>query len=91
MLRNSILNGRHIALGSKLDGVKWNDMPIPWSYGTDPHDEVIAVRSRTGLYDVSAVNIIHVVGSKGSCKARVAQTPFYDPMRLRTHPESAKR
>lgn len=62
MSRNSILNGRHIALGSKLDGDTWNDMPIPWSYSTDPHDEVVAVRSRAGLYDVSALNIVNVGG-----------------------------
>jgi hypothetical protein len=30
-----------------------------------------------------------VVGSS-ECKARVARTPFYDPMRLRTHPETSK-
>jgi len=62
MSRNSILNVRHRALGSKLDGDTWNDMPIPWSYHTDPHDEVVAVRTRAGLYDVSALNIINVNG-----------------------------
>lgn len=62
MSRNSILNGRHIALGSKLDGDSWNDMPIPWSYQSCPHDEVVAVRSRAGLYDVSALNIVNVTG-----------------------------
>lgn len=63
MSRNSILNVRHRELGSKLDGDTWNDMPIPWSYGSDPHDEVVAVRSRAGLYDVSALNIINVRGA----------------------------
>ncbi|HEY3327159.1 MAG TPA: aminomethyltransferase family protein [Novimethylophilus sp.] len=63
MLRNSILNGRHRELGSKLDGDTWNGMPIPWSYHSDPHDEVVAVRSRAGLYDVSALNIINVSGT----------------------------
>lgn len=62
MARNSILNGRHRELGSKLDGDTWNDMPIPWSYHADAHDEVVAVRSRAGLYDVSALNIIRVSG-----------------------------
>lgn len=62
MARNSILNERHRALGSKLDGDTWNDMPIPWSYHSDPHDEVVAVRSRAGLYDVSALNIVNVSG-----------------------------
>ena len=63
MSRNSILNGRHIQLGSKLDGDTWNDMPIPWSYNTDPYDEVVAVRSCAGLYDVSALNIVNVSGA----------------------------
>ncbi len=62
MARNSILNDRHRALGSKLDGDTWNDMPIPWSYNTDAHDEVVAVRSAAGLYDVSALNIVNVSG-----------------------------
>lgn len=62
MCRNSILNNRHHALGSKLDGDSWNGMPIPWSYNTDPHDEVVAVRTCAGLYDVTALNIINVSG-----------------------------
>ncbi|MCB5191216.1 aminomethyltransferase family protein [Methylobacillus arboreus] len=62
MSRNSILNERHRALGSKLDGETWNGMPIPWSYDSDVHDEVVAVRSKAGLYDVSALNIVNVSG-----------------------------
>lgn len=62
MSRNSVLNIRHRELGSNLDGDTWNDMPIPWSYHTDVHDEVVAVRSRAGLYDVSGLNIINVEG-----------------------------
>ncbi len=62
MNRNSVLNDRHRALGSKLDGDTWNCMPIPWSYHTDPHDEVVAVRTRAGLYDVTALNIVNVSG-----------------------------
>tara|TARA_R110002050_G_scaffold71891_3_gene154751 strand:+ start:148788 stop:149870 length:1083 start_codon:yes stop_codon:yes gene_type:complete len=49
-------------LGSALDGEKWNDMPIPWSYNTDPQDEVVAVRTCAGLYDVTALNILKVNG-----------------------------
>ncbi len=60
--RNSALNDRHRALGSKLDGDTWCDMPVPWTYNTDPHDEVVAVRSRAGLYDVSALNLVRVTG-----------------------------
>lgn len=61
--RQSALSDRHRALGSKLDGDTWCNMPVPWSYQTDPHDEVVAVRSRAGLYDVSALNLVHVVGN----------------------------
>jgi aminomethyltransferase len=30
---------------------------------------------------------LEVIGTHASCSARVAQTPFYDPLRLRSHPE----
>jgi aminomethyltransferase len=60
--RNSVLNDRHRKLGSALDGDTWNDMPIPWRYATDPHDEVVATRTRAALYDVSALNIVNVHG-----------------------------
>jgi aminomethyltransferase len=60
--RNSILNVRHQELGSKLDGETWNGMPIPWSYHTDVNDEVVAVRTRAGLYDVTGLNIVNVTG-----------------------------
>jgi aminomethyltransferase len=60
--RNSVLNERHRQLGSKLDGDTWNGMPIPWRYESDPHEEVIATRSRAALYDVSALNIVNVSG-----------------------------
>lgn len=60
--RNSVLNVRHKELGSKLDGETWNGMPIPWSYNSDPNDEVVAVRTRAGLYDVTGLNIVNVTG-----------------------------
>jgi aminomethyltransferase len=60
--RQSILNARHRELGSALDGELWNQMALPWRYRTDPHEEVIATRTRAALYDVSALNIIHVRG-----------------------------
>jgi len=62
MTRQSILNIRHRELGSKLDGDMWNDMPLPWFYNSDPNDEVVAVRSAAGLFDISALNILHVSG-----------------------------
>ncbi|WP_289243162.1 aminomethyltransferase family protein [Methylophaga sp. UBA678] len=60
--RNSVLNVRHRELGCTLDGETWNGMPIPWSYHTDVNDEVVAVRTRAGLYDVSGLNIVNVSG-----------------------------
>lgn len=62
MTRQSILNIRHRELGSKLDGDMWNDMPLPWYYNSDPNDEVATVRTAAGLYDISALNILHVTG-----------------------------
>lgn len=59
--RNSVLNERHRQLGCKLDESIWG-MPIPQSYHTDPYAEVIAVRTRAALYDVSALNIVNVQG-----------------------------
>ncbi len=60
--RQSILNARHRELGSSLDGDTWNRMALPWRYRRDPHEEVIATRSRAALYDVSALNLINVHG-----------------------------
>lgn len=59
--RQSILNGRHRELGSKLEE-SWNDMAIPQHYATDPYEETAAVRYRAGLIDVSALKIINVSG-----------------------------
>lgn len=61
-MRESALNDRHRALGSKLDGDPWNDMAVPWSYNTDPFDEVSTMRLRAGLWDISALRIVHVRG-----------------------------
>ncbi len=60
--RNSALNSRHEELGSNLDGETWNGMAIPWRYDTDVNDEVVAVRTQAGLYDVSGLNIVNVTG-----------------------------
>lgn len=59
--RQSVLNERHLALGSKLDA-QWNGMPIPQSYSTDRYEETTTVRSRAGLFDVSALRILNVSG-----------------------------
>lgn len=59
--RNSVLNGRHRDLGCTLEDIVWG-MPIPQQYHTDTYDEVIAVRTRAGLYDITALNIVNVSG-----------------------------
>lgn len=59
--RQSVLNERHLALGSKLDA-EWNGMPIPQSYSTDRYEETTIVRSRAGLFDVSGLRIVNVSG-----------------------------
>ncbi|MFG1397264.1 aminomethyltransferase family protein [Roseixanthobacter pseudopolyaromaticivorans] len=60
-LRQSILNERHRALGSKLEE-SWNDTALPQHYATDPYEETAAVRTRAGLIDVSALKIVNVSG-----------------------------
>lgn len=60
-LRQSILNDRHRELGSKLEE-SWNDMAIPQHYATDPYVETETVRTRAGLFDVSALKIINIGG-----------------------------
>ena len=37
--------------------------------------------------EFSQIGTVVTVAGTSECKARVARTPFYDPMRLRTHPE----
>ncbi|MBU3693509.1 MAG: aminomethyl transferase family protein [Rhodocyclaceae bacterium] len=86
MQRNSILNERHRQLGSKLDGDTWNNMPIPWSYHSDAHEEVVATRTRAGLYDVSALNIVNVSGP--DAEAVIDQLVTIDVTRLK--PGSAR-
>ena len=59
--RHSVLEERHRALGSKLDG-EWNGMALPQTYATHPEDEVVAVRTKAGLFDVTALQMIDVSG-----------------------------
>lgn len=59
--RQSALNDRHRALGSDLSSA-WNDMPIPQNYSTCPYEETETVRSRAGLFDVSALRLVNVSG-----------------------------
>jgi aminomethyltransferase len=59
--RQSILNDRHRALGTKFEA-SWNGMPIPQRYATDPYVETVAVRTSAGLFDVSSLRLIDIDG-----------------------------
>lgn len=59
--RQSILNDRHRALGTKFEA-SWNDMPVPQCYATDPYVETEAVRYAAGLFDVSSLRLVDVSG-----------------------------
>ncbi len=65
MSRQSVLNGRHRALGSDL-GQSWNGMDVPQSYATGVYEEIAAVRYRAGLIDISAHKIINVSGPEAT-------------------------
>lgn len=60
--KQSVLNDRHIALGADMTVASWNDMPIPQNYATDPYDEVTAIRTKAGLIEVTALNMLNVTG-----------------------------
>ncbi|MCK8516427.1 aminomethyltransferase family protein [Methylonatrum kenyense] len=65
-MRNNVLDSRHRALGSDLGGGSYNDMAVPWSYASDPFDEVAATRTRAGLFDLSAVLTARVGGPEAA-------------------------
>ena len=58
--RQSVLASRHRALGSELGD--WNDMDVAWEYDQDVNDEHRAVRTAAGLFDVSGLKKVHIVG-----------------------------
>lgn len=58
--RHSALESRHRALGSSLG--EWNEMDVPWEYDQDVRDEHLAVRQAAGLFDVSGLKKVHIVG-----------------------------
>ena len=59
--RHSALESRHQALGSPLGD--WNGMDVPWEYDQDITKEHLAVRNAAGLFDVSGLKKVHIVGS----------------------------
>ena len=59
--RHTALESRHKALGSPLGD--WNGMDMPWEYDQDVVKEHLAVRNSAGLFDVSGLKKIHIVGA----------------------------
>ena len=58
--RQTILASRHRALGSEL--ADWNGMDMAWEYDQDVNDEHLAIRTAAGLFDVSGLKKVHLVG-----------------------------
>ena len=58
--RHSALESRHRTLGSSLGD--WNGMDVPWEYDQDVGKEHLAVRNAAGLFDVSGLKKVHIVG-----------------------------
>ena len=59
--RVTALYDRHIALGSDMS-TAWNGMAISQNYATDPYLEVAATRTKAGLIEVTALNLVLVKG-----------------------------
>lgn len=59
--RKTALYDRHTALGSDMS-TGWNDMAIPQNYATDPYVETTVTRSKAGLIEVTALNLLFVKG-----------------------------
>jgi aminomethyltransferase len=59
--RHTALESRHRALGSPLGD--WNGMDMPWEYDQDVVKEHLAVREAAGLFDVSGLKKVHIVGT----------------------------
>jgi aminomethyltransferase len=59
--RVTALYDRHIALGSDMS-TAWNDMAISQNYATDPYEETAVTRTKAGLIEVTALNLVLVKG-----------------------------
>lgn len=66
IMRTSALTCRHIDLGGSLQ--EYIRMAVPMSYSTDPQDEHNAVRTKAGMYDLTAFLKFYVRG-KDAVKA----------------------
>jgi aminomethyltransferase len=63
--RQSVLASRHEKLGAGLG--EWNQMDVPWEYTSDVNEEHIAIRTAAGLFDVSALKKVHILGPDALC------------------------
>lgn len=58
--RQSVIASRHRALGAELGD--WNGMDVAWEYDQDVDEEHRAVRTAAGLFDVSGLKKVHILG-----------------------------
>lgn len=58
--RHTALADRHEALGAELED--WNGMGMAWEYNQNVNDEHQAVRTAAGLFDVSGLKKVHILG-----------------------------
>jgi len=59
--RISALDATLRALGGEMGD--WNGMDLPYTYPTDPHLEMKALREAIGIWDTSALTKIHIRGA----------------------------
>jgi len=59
--RHTALEDRHRALGAEPE--EWNGMGMAWQYNQDVNDEHRAVRAAAGLFDVSGLKKVHILGA----------------------------
>jgi aminomethyltransferase len=60
--RVTALYDRHTALGSDMS-TAWNDMAIAQNYASDPYVETTITRTKAGMIEVTALNLLMVKGS----------------------------
>ena len=58
--RHTALEDRHRTLGAEPE--EWNGMGMAWQYDRDVNDEHRAVRTAAGLFDVSGLKKVHILG-----------------------------
>ena len=74
--RHTALEDRHRALGAEPE--EWNGMGMAWQYDQDVNDEHRAVRTAAGLFDVSGLKKVHILGPRCPGGRRSFDYPGYD-------------